>query len=215
MTPRNPHVGPLEGHMWRVVELSILNWQACLILLRQRSLGWDWLWSCIAMHATTGLVWELWDHEGANDGRSGDLETGGSAAVLPPAFEFRPPSETRSESPGQHQGPATEGIDASVQQQSADSIITRTVFSVYGERGPRWFSALWILYWPLNAESILHSLDLYFPNYVTLLALYGLGLVLAILLIWTRSPAWNRRAAVLWLMWFVSWLTMPTMPGLY
>ncbi|KAK3338142.1 hypothetical protein B0H65DRAFT_477900 [Neurospora tetraspora] len=221
MTPRTSHAGPLERHMWRVIEISILNWQAWLIMLRREGLGWDWLWSCVAVHATTGLVWELRDHEGVNDGRRDDLETGGSgaveadAAVPSPVFGSRPRDEVRSESPGQHQGPVTEDIDTAGHQQPADdSTMTRTVFSVYGERGPRWFSALWILWWALNIDTFGYSLD-HYPSDVTIVMLFGLGLVLAVLLIWTRSRAWNRRVAMLWVMWYIIWLTIPAVPRFY
>lgn len=57
MTPRDSHAGALERHTWRVMELLIMNWQVSLIPLR-RDMKWEWLWSCVAMHATTGLVWE-------------------------------------------------------------------------------------------------------------------------------------------------------------
>lgn len=84
-----------------------------------------------------------------NDERKDNLESGGSAAVLSPVFEVRSRRETESKSPGQHQG------DSFVQQQSADPSMAKMIFSVYDERGPRWFSALWVMFWIVSSWSAL------------------------------------------------------------
>ncbi|KAK1780055.1 hypothetical protein QBC45DRAFT_441254 [Copromyces sp. CBS 386.78] len=96
MTSKNSHPGPLERHMWQVIELSIMNWQAWQILLR--------------------------DHEGVNNERGEDLETGGSAAVeagvaiSSPVFGPGLQNEIQSEYLEQHQSPVTEDIDGAGQQ---------------------------------------------------------------------------------------------------
>lgn len=219
LRPRTSQAGPLERHMWRVIELSIMNWQASLFMFHGRYVGWDWLWACVAVHATTGLVWELKSHEGVEAARRDDLETGGAAAVEPgvavssPTSGSGPQNEAGSEFPEHHQSSVIEDIDTVGEQEpSNNSTATRTPFSVYGERGPRWFSVISILLWALSAETVLrNSLHLYWPNVVALAVLLGSGVVLAILLIWTRSHTWNRRVSMLWVAWFIVWLITPAM----
>lgn len=183
--------------------------------------GWDWMWLSVTVHATTGLVWGLRDHDGVDSARGDDLETGGPAAVEDGVvvsssfFVSESQNEIRSESLlERHQSHPTEDIDTVGWEQAADnSTITTTIFSVYGERGPRWFSAIGIIWWSLTIESPLHeSLNIWWPNVVALFVLFGFGLVLAVLVIWTRSHAWNRRISKLWVIWFIQWLTMPAMP---
>ncbi|KAK3398439.1 hypothetical protein B0T20DRAFT_479196 [Sordaria brevicollis] len=145
--------GPLERHMWRLIELCIMNWEAWLIVFPGSYQGGNWLWTCVAVHATSGLAWELKDHQGVDAARGDDIETGGAAvveaaaaAVSSPISGPGPQNEAGSEFPEHHQSSVIEDIDTAGQKNASnDATATRTTFSVYSERGPRWFSAVSIL----------------------------------------------------------------------
>ena len=74
---------------------------------------WDRMLTCAGILATTGLVWELRNHEGVNYRRRDDFETGGPAAleadeaggvaVPSPGLGSQSQTEIRNQSPEQHQ----------------------------------------------------------------------------------------------------------------